>query len=274
MKRDKMFMLIGIFLVAVILSTIHHNNREGMSHRDEKERLKGEKYGESLIEKDIKHKEKTMQDSNHYSNDKYHNKWNDDENESDAEDESLNNHHKWNKEHNRKYDEENDDDYNDYGPGGEENIYGPGGEEWPSHHHKSHHHKPHHHKPHHHKPHHHKPHDHKSQYEESMNTMNDDSMYMLKSESIPPICPACPQTTACPKKKPCPPCPPCARCPDNNFECKKIPNYKGGDSSKFPTNIFGPGTNANSHGTDGTDSTDGTVNSSSPQPYLNSFAQF
>ena len=54
MKRDKMFMLIGIFLVAIILSTIHQGYREGMSHHDKVQELKGEKHGESLIEKDIK----------------------------------------------------------------------------------------------------------------------------------------------------------------------------------------------------------------------------
>ena len=113
MKRDKMFLLVGIFLVTIILSTIHPGYREGMSHHDEKERLKGEQHGAFLIEKDIKHREKTMQNSNQYNNDKQYNEWNEDINIS------------------------GDD---------EENIYGPGGEEWPKHHHKPHnkpHHKPH-----------------------------------------------------------------------------------------------------------------------------------
>ena len=49
---------------------------------------------------------------------------------------------------------------------------------------------------------------------------------MLKTEAVPPVCPSCPQTTACGKKKPCPPCPPCGRCPKNdNYHCKKVPNY-------------------------------------------------
>jgi hypothetical protein len=110
-----------------------------------------------------------------------------------------------------------------------------------------------------------------------MNSMQKDNMYMLKSESIPPICPACPQTTACPKKKPCPPCPPCARCPDNNFECKKIPNYKGGDSSIFPTDMFGPGHSHsphNSHSSHSSHNSPNETDGSMPQPYLNSFAQF
>lgn len=265
MKKDKIFLLVGIFLIGIILSTIHQDYREGMSDHDKKERLKGEKHGESLIEKDIKHKEKILQDSNQYSNDKYHHKqhhnwYSDDEAEDEDEDnDDEYSHHQWNediddKEYTGEYDQH-------YGPDSEENIYEPGGEEWSPHHHKPHHHKPHHHKRHHHKPHHHKSH----HNEESMNTMNNDSMYMLKSETVPPICPACPQTTACPKKKPCPPCPPCARCPDNNFECKKIPNYEGGDSSILPTNMFGPGIESSSSQEDGT---------SAPQPYLNSFAQF
>ena len=58
-------------------------------------------------------------------------------------------------------------------------IYGPGGEEWPHHHKSSHHHKSNHHK-HHHKQHHHDKHNN----EEPMNTMNNDNMYMLKSESF------------------------------------------------------------------------------------------
>ena len=252
MKRDKILMLVGIFLVAIILSTIHQGYREGMSHHDKKENLKGEEHAANLIETDINHKQQTMQDSNHYSHNKHHDKWNNghDLNGDDSEDDGG--------------DDEDDSigEENIYGPGGEENIYGPGGEEWPPHHHKHHHkhHKPSNHNKHHNK-HHHKPH----HNEESMNTMNDDSMYVLKSEVVPPICPACPQTTACPKKKPCPPCPPCARCPDNNFECKKVPNYEGGDSSLFPANMFGPELTTSSSNED-----DG----SAPQPYLNSFAQF
>tara|TARA_B100000902_G_C27303909_1_gene914317 strand:- start:130 stop:651 length:522 start_codon:yes stop_codon:yes gene_type:complete len=53
----------------------------------------------------------------------------------------------------------------------------------------------------------------------------DEDLYVLKSEIVPPVCPACPQPTACPRQKPCAPCPPCARCPEPSFECKKVPNY-------------------------------------------------
>jgi hypothetical protein len=52
-----------------------------------------------------------------------------------------------------------------------------------------------------------------------------EDMYILKSSVVPPVCPACPQSTECPREKPCPACPPCGRCPEPAFECKKVPNY-------------------------------------------------
>ena len=52
----------------------------------------------------------------------------------------------------------------------------------------------------------------------------DEHLYILKSEIVPPVCPACP-TFNCPREKPCPPCPACERCPEPAFECKKVPNY-------------------------------------------------
>ncbi len=62
----------------------------------------------------------------------------------------------------------------------------------------------------------------------------DENLYILKSEIVPPVCPACPQSTACPRQKPCPPCPPCARCPEPAFECKKVPNYSSNDNRYLP----------------------------------------
>ena len=53
----------------------------------------------------------------------------------------------------------------------------------------------------------------------------DPDSYMLKSQMVPPVCPACPQTCDKEREKPCPPCPPCARCPEPAFDCKKVPNY-------------------------------------------------
>lgn len=52
-----------------------------------------------------------------------------------------------------------------------------------------------------------------------------ENLYVLKSEIVPPVCPACPSGSVCPREKPCPPCPACARCPEPAFECKKVPNY-------------------------------------------------
>lgn len=62
----------------------------------------------------------------------------------------------------------------------------------------------------------------------------DEDLYILKSEVVPPVCPACPQSTACPREKPCPACPPCARCPEPAFECKKVPNYASQDNRYLP----------------------------------------
>lgn len=55
-----------------------------------------------------------------------------------------------------------------------------------------------------------------------------EDLYILKSEVVPPICPACPSITAIPRQEPCPACPPCGRCPEPSFECKKVPNYNAG----------------------------------------------
>ena len=55
----------------------------------------------------------------------------------------------------------------------------------------------------------------------------EEDKYILKSEIVPPVCPACPPVLQCPtdnKKET--PCPPCARCPEPSFECKKVPTYK------------------------------------------------
>jgi len=53
-----------------------------------------------------------------------------------------------------------------------------------------------------------------------------EDLYILKSQVVPPVCPACPTVSACPRPAPYPPCPPCARCPEPAFDCKKVPNYK------------------------------------------------
>jgi hypothetical protein len=62
----------------------------------------------------------------------------------------------------------------------------------------------------------------------------EEDLYILKSEVVPPVCPACPNVTVCPNNnnnKPPPPCPPCARCPEPSFECKKVPNYSSNSNN-------------------------------------------
>ena len=66
----------------------------------------------------------------------------------------------------------------------------------------------------------------------------DEDLYILKSEIVPPVCPACPTTANCPREKPCQPCPPCARCPEPAFDCKKVPNYRAGDSNYLPKPVL------------------------------------
>ena len=65
-----------------------------------------------------------------------------------------------------------------------------------------------------------------------------EDLYILKSEVVPPVCPACPQSTACPRQKPCQPCPPCARCPEPAFECKKVPNYNSSNDQFLPRPVM------------------------------------
>ena len=62
----------------------------------------------------------------------------------------------------------------------------------------------------------------------------DEDLYILKSQIVPPVCPACPESDNCPREKPPPPCPPCARCPEPAFDCKKVPNYKSNNDSYLP----------------------------------------
>jgi hypothetical protein len=59
----------------------------------------------------------------------------------------------------------------------------------------------------------------------SMIPQGQEDLYILKSEIVPPVCPACPQSTACPRKEKCPECPGCQRCPEPAYDCKLVPNY-------------------------------------------------
>jgi len=55
-----------------------------------------------------------------------------------------------------------------------------------------------------------------------------DDLYILKSQVVPPVCPACPTiiNKCTGGGKETPPCPPCGRCPEASFECVKRPTYK------------------------------------------------
>ncbi len=65
-----------------------------------------------------------------------------------------------------------------------------------------------------------------------------EDLYILKSQVVPPVCPACPTSAACPRQEPCPPCPACARCPEPSFECKKVPNYSAMNSDSLPAPVL------------------------------------
>jgi len=66
----------------------------------------------------------------------------------------------------------------------------------------------------------------------------DEHLYILKSQIVPPVCPACPTSSNCPRDKPPPPCPPCARCPEPSFDCKKVPNYQSSNEQYLPKPIL------------------------------------
>jgi hypothetical protein len=69
-----------------------------------------------------------------------------------------------------------------------------------------------------------------------------EDLYILKSEVIPPVCPACPSVRQCGSKykdpQKCPPCPACARCPEPSFECKKVPNYNAVNNMTLPVPVI------------------------------------
>ena len=105
----------------------------------------------------------------------------------------------------------------------------------------------------------------------SMIPSGDEDLYILKTDVVPPVCPACPapivkcNDSGGSNKKP-PPCPPCARCPEPKFDCKKVPNYGSGN------------TGANYYGADGSqgkmNGPGGTVENFLPQPVLQDYTTF
>jgi hypothetical protein len=76
----------------------------------------------------------------------------------------------------------------------------------------------------------------------SMIPPGQEDLYILKSQVVPPVCPACPEPIVkCPDSfdaTKCPPCPPCARCPEPAFDCKKVPNYKALNQDFMPVPVL------------------------------------
>ena len=65
----------------------------------------------------------------------------------------------------------------------------------------------------------------------------DENLYILKSEIVPPVCPAC-NVNASQNISQCPPCAPCGRCKLPPFECKKVPNYSAIDDEYQPVPVL------------------------------------
>ena len=68
-----------------------------------------------------------------------------------------------------------------------------------------------------------------------------EDLYILKSQIVPPVCPACPTVINTggnnDGNKKCPPCPSCARCPESAFECVKRPTYSA-DNRYLPVPVL------------------------------------
>ncbi len=64
-----------------------------------------------------------------------------------------------------------------------------------------------------------------------------EDLYILKSQVVPPVCPAC-NPVVIYKNKQCEACPACARCPEPSFECKKVPNYNAVNNEFLPKPIL------------------------------------
>jgi len=76
----------------------------------------------------------------------------------------------------------------------------------------------------------------------SMIPSGQEDLYILKSEVVPPVCPA-PTVIKVPygdnfDVSKCPPCEPCARCPEPSFECKKVPTYGAFNPSTMPIPVL------------------------------------
>jgi hypothetical protein len=66
-----------------------------------------------------------------------------------------------------------------------------------------------------------------------------EDMYILKSQVVPPVCPATTVITSDPDKEAkCSPCPPCSRCPEPSMTCKAVPNYNSIGSDYLPQPVL------------------------------------
>jgi hypothetical protein len=75
----------------------------------------------------------------------------------------------------------------------------------------------------------------------SMIPAGQEDLYILKSEVVPPVCPA-PTVIKVPDASfdvtKCPPCEPCGRCPEPSFDCKKVPNYNSFNPDTMPIPVL------------------------------------
>lgn len=78
----------------------------------------------------------------------------------------------------------------------------------------------------------------------SMIPSGQEDLYILKTQVVPPVCPACPNIiNQCDKDQNqdsgnCPPCPAPQRCPEPAFECKKVMNYKSLNPAYTPIPVM------------------------------------
>lgn len=70
----------------------------------------------------------------------------------------------------------------------------------------------------------------------------DEDLYILKTQVVPPVCPAPVVIEKCSGDNfdvtKCPPCMPCARCPEPAFDCVKRPNYKAFSQDFLPVPVL------------------------------------
>jgi len=71
----------------------------------------------------------------------------------------------------------------------------------------------------------------------NMITSGQEDLYILKSQVVPPVCPAC-NPVVIYKDTKCQPCPSCERCPEPSFDCRKVPNYNATNNQYLPVPVL------------------------------------